>query len=90
MKSILSNEKRCFLCSSRENLEKHHCIFGTAGRNKAEKDGLWVYLCHDCHFGIHNFNNFAKKSLQERAQEKWEETYGDRDAFIERYGRSYL
>jgi Zn-finger protein len=65
-------------------------FFGTANRRKAEEDGMWVWLCHDCHFGVHNGNNFAKEDLQRFAQECWEAEFGDREAFIQRYGRNYL
>lgn len=89
-KSIISNTKKCFLCGSENDLEKHHCIFGTANRKKAEEDGLWVYLCHRDHQAVHNQDIWEKKALQELAQEKWELKYGLRQQFIERYKKSYL
>lgn len=89
MKSIISNAKSCYLCGKTFNLEKHHCIFGTANRKKADQDGLWVNLCHDCHQAIHNQDIWEKKALQEIAQEKWE-LKNTREAFIKRYGKSYL
>ena len=46
MKSIISDAKKCYICGSVHDLEKHHCVFGTASRKKADRDGLWVYLCH--------------------------------------------
>ena len=90
MKSIISEKMKCYICGRETDLERHHCIFGTANRRKAEEDGLWVWLCHDCHHGVHNGNNYAKERMQMDAQEDWESMYGDRDAFIKRYGRSYL
>ena len=45
MKSIIQKEKECYLCGSTLNLEKHHCIHGTAGRKLADKYGLTVWLC---------------------------------------------
>lgn len=90
MKSIINEEFKCNICGRIFNLERHHCIFGTANRTKAEEDGLWVWLCHDCHYGIHNGNNWAKELLQKEAQEEWEKEYGSREDFIKRYGRSYL
>ena len=89
-KSIINNNRRCYICGSQINLEKHHCVFGTANRKKADQDGLWVYLCHNCHFDVHNTNPLMKNLLQQKAQQKWQEYYGDTDAFIDRYGRSYL
>lgn len=89
--SIISNAKKCYICGSSLDLEKHHCIFGTASRSKAEADGLWVYLCRNCHHGVHNENVYAKRSLQMKAQLCWEEKNGKNAAqFIQRYGRSYL
>ena len=88
-KSIISNAKRCYLCGSEQNLERHHCIFGTSARRKAESDGLWVYLCHRDHMAVHNEEIWEKKALQEIAQEKYELKHS-RQEFIERYGKSYL
>lgn len=90
MQSIIQDDMKCYICGKPQNLERHHCIFGTANRKKAEEDGLWVWLCSDCHYGVHHGNNFAKEQLQREAQEDWEFQYGDRDAFIKRYGKSYL
>ena len=89
-KSIISNDRRCYICKSQIILEKHHCVFGTANRKKADQDGLWVYLCHQHHYDVHNKNSEMKKLLQKFAQKHWMEKYGDMDAFIDRYGRSYL
>lgn len=90
MKSIISNAKKCYICGSESDLEKHHCVFGTANRKKADSDGLWVWLCHRDHQAIHNQDIWEKKALQEIAQEHWEEKNGTRDDFIKRYGKSYL
>ena len=89
-KSIISNDRRCYICGSNWNLEKHHCLFGTANRKKADKDGLWVYLCHDCHNRVHTDIPFHKYNLKQIAQKAWQLKYGDTDAFIDRYGRNYL
>lgn len=90
MKSLFTNSKKCWACGKEYDLERHHVIFGTANRKKAEEDGLWVYLCHQCHHDVHNKDIWEKKALQELGQQHWEETYGDRKAFIKRYGKSYL
>ena len=89
MKSVMQSGKKCYYCNSTYNLEKHHCLFGTANRKKAEQDGLWVWLCHDCHQGVHNQNTYAKESLQKKAQFQYEIMHS-REEFIERYGKSYL
>lgn len=90
MKSIISNSKRCYLCGTEQNLQIHHCIFGTANRKKADADGLFVHLCASCHNAVHNQDIWEKRALQEIAQEKWEERKGSRNEFIKRYGKSYL
>lgn len=92
MKSIICSDKKCFICGSTKDLEKHHCLFGTANRQKADSDGLWVWLCHECHHGIHNGNIYAKTSLEQKAQKAWLLDDYDRSIndFIERYGRNYL
>lgn len=89
-RSIISNARKCYVCGAEIGLEKHHCIFGTANRKKAESDGLWCYLCHRDHQAVHNEDIWEKRALQELAQEKWEAKYGTREEFIERYGKSYL
>ena len=35
-------------------------------------------------------NEEQNKKLKQKAQEKWEETYGSREQFIQRYGKSWL
>lgn len=55
--------KKCFLCGRNGNgdkLDRHH-IFGAANRNKSEKYGLVVLLCHErCHI-------FGKYSVHQNA-----------------------
>jgi len=89
-KSLLSNAKKCYVCGSEYNIEKHHVIFGTANRKKADDDGLWCYLCHRDHQAVHNQDIWEKKALQKIGQEKWESHFGSKDDFIKRYGKSYL
>jgi hypothetical protein len=38
----------CFICG-RPSEAEHHLVFGTAGRELSEKDGLKVPVCNDCH-----------------------------------------
>ena len=94
MKSIISNANHCYLCGRKENLHTHHVLYGTANRKKADEDGLTIKLCPSCHTAIHNpttkFDKWTAKALKEIAQEKWEDRYGSREEFIERYGKNYL
>ena len=92
-KSIISNERRCFICGSCRNLELHH-VFGGANRKRSDKDGLTVYLCHACHNeppnGVH-FNRRNSDRLKALAQERWQEIYNKTKAdFIKAYGKNYL
>ena len=92
MKSIIQTDGMyCYRCHRAIGTETHH-IFGAANRKFSDADGLTVRLCRECHDFIH----FAKDgksymdALRELGQAKWEAAYGDREAFMKRYGRNYL
>lgn len=92
MKSIISNERQCFVCHTTFNLHRHHIIYGMANRKQSEKYGCWVYLCAYHHNmsneGVH-FNKELDIKLKRLAQQKFIETYPDLD-FIKEFGRNYL
>lgn len=72
-------------------LERHHCLHGSGRRKLAEEDGLWVWLCRDCHNEIH----FGKdgKSLDLFLQKEAQRTYMKEHGFtnyMKRYGKNYL
>lgn len=74
MKSIISNNKECYICKTNRNLEKHHIINGYGLRDKSEKYGLWVYLCREHHtgqYGVHNIQKLDLK-LKAKAQQEFE------------------
>ena len=90
-KSILQDEKECFICKTTYNLEEHH-IFRTPYRNASERYGLKVWLCQPHHTGnqgVHNGNVIVDKYLKQLAQKKFEEEHS-REEFIQKFGRSYL
>lgn len=98
MKSVFQNEKVCFVCGTTHNIEEHHIIYGTSNRKISERYGLKVYLCHHHHTGnegvkgnrgVH-FNKDLDIYLKIMAQEYYEAHYGDRNAFIRDFGRSYI
>ena len=93
MKSIIQSERVCFFCGSEYNLEKHHCIHGTAGRRLADKYGLTVYLCPACHRGsegVHGKNGAPlDKILKQKAQTAFEGKY-ERQKWMETFGKNYL
>lgn len=96
MKSIMQNEKYCYLCKKFYDafmftgLELHH-IFGGANRPLSTKDGLVVWLCQRHHNtapdGVHH-NQHNMEILRQDGQRRWQEVYdGD---FLKRYGKNYL
>lgn len=92
MKSILQDEKKCFLCGTTLGLHCHHIFGGNANRKKSEKYGLKIWLCGTHHnlssSGIH-FNKGLDLSVKKMAQRKFEETH-TREEFMQIFGKNYL
>lgn len=90
-KSIISNERQCYLCGKTVNLEKHHIFGGTANRKISERLGLWVYLCHNCHTGKNGaqYNKEKNLRLKQDAQRAYEKTHA-RDEWMKLIGKNYL
>nr|DAV56310.1 MAG TPA: Recombination enhancement, RecA-dependent nuclease [Caudoviricetes sp.] len=95
MQSIVQSfdGKRCFMCGTTSRIERHH-IFGGAYRKKSEREGLVVYLCHECHNeppnGVHH-NRSNMDWLRAIGQKSWMGHYGKTaDDFIKEYGRNYI
>lgn len=92
MKSIMQDEKQCFLCGTTLNLHCHHILYGTANRKQSEKYGLKVWLCQEHHTGntgVH-FNKTLDLRLKKLAQEKFNAVYGANKSFLEVFGKNYL
>ena len=92
MKSIIQDEKQCFVCGTTLNLQDHHIIYGTSNRKQSEKYGLKVWLCQEHHTGstgVH-FNRNLDIYLKKLAQEHFEAEYGARNVFRSVFGKSYL
>ena len=90
-KSILQDEKECYICHTTANLQLHHCYFGTANRKLSDQDGCVVYLCVDHHtgiIGVHH-NRDLDLALIQMAQKKFEETH-TRDEWRALFTKSYL
>ena len=90
---IQKDSSKCFICHSRAWLEWHH-IFGGALRDKSERLGLKVRLCHYCHNepprGVHQ-NRYIRRKLQALAQKRAMEHYGwDSERFIKEFYKNYL
>lgn len=86
MESRLQHDRNCFLCGKPAS-DVHH-IFNGPYRKRSEEDGMVVYLCRWCHMYLHEHPGKAKM-LKLKAQLVWESVYGDREAFIKRYGKNY-
>lgn len=74
------NGRECWLCGAngtRDPLDKHH-IFGGALRDKSEKYGATVYLCHSkCH------ENGPKAAHRCRETRQKLQAYGQRKVMLE-------
>lgn len=87
---IAKPDNLCYFCARYGNLEKHHCIHGTANRRLADEDGLFVWLCHNCHMQLHD-KGIGDKGLQIVAEKAWMSYYGKTEEdFIKRYGKNYI
>lgn len=92
-RSLMDNERKCFVCGTTLNLHKHH-IYGGVGRRKvSERYGCWCYLCAAHHnmsdAGVH-FNKTLDTQLKMECQKRWEAKHGERQDFIRTFGRNYL
>ena len=89
--SKMQTEKVCYLTGKTYDLVRHHCLYGTHQRRKAEQDGLWVWLNAYEHRYIHDTieGRVLLHELQKEAQRTYERDH-TRDEFIKRYGKSYL
>ena len=93
MKSIISEEKKCYICGSCQWIEIHHVFFGP-NRKTSERYGLKVPLCHYCHNeppnGVHQ-NKEIRRKLQADVQKKAMNFYGwDMETWRALFGRNYL
>ena len=91
MKSILQNEKECYVCKTTKGLHLHHGFFGP-NRKISDKYGLVVWLCGKHHNlsneGVH-FNPELDRAIKQELQRKFEETH-TREQFMAIIGRNYL
>ena len=95
MNSIMQDKKECYVCGTQFNLHKHHIMKGIRNRNKAEQDGLWVYLCYEHHEGTNGVHGKYGDKLNKRlivdGENQWLCYYNKTiDDFIQRYGKNYL
>ena len=94
-KSILQNEKRCFLSGRTDGLHLHH-IFNAANRDNSTKYGLVVYLHHELHnnapdgYDVHH-NRELGDALKRIAQTAAMEHYGwTLEEWMQIFHKNYL
>lgn len=91
MKSILQDEKECYICGNPECFD-HHIYGGKKNRSVSEKNGFKIYLCLNHHtngkFAIHN-NKETDNYYKKICQEKYEQEHS-REEFMKLIGRNYL
>lgn len=91
MESLISKDKKCYVCGTTFNIHLHH-IYKGCNRNNSEKIGAWVYLCARHHNmsseGVH-FNPKLDLELKQLAQQKYEENHS-REEFISIIRKNYL
>ena len=92
-KSIFENDslEKCYICGKWGKVDEHH-VFGGSCRKTSDRYGLVVHLCRDCHSLIHDSDKGKemKLYLHQRGQMIYEERFGNRQAFIKEFIRSYL
>lgn len=92
-KSILQDEKKCYITGSTVNLHRHHIYAG--GRRKiSEREGFWVYLVGWLHNqsnqGVHGKDGHELDiKLKQDCQRAYEQTH-TRDEFMALIGKNYL
>ena len=94
MKSILQDEKVCYITGTTNNLHKHHVYYGNPNRKISEDNGFWVYLTGRLHNmsndGVHGKNGKQLDLfLKQECQRKFEEKHS-RAEFMALIGKNYL
>lgn len=87
-KSIMQDEKECYITGSTVQLDKHHCFLGCR-RKAAEEWGCWVWLRHDIHMDAHDRDGELLRRLQRDCQIEFERRWGHQK-FMEVFGKNYL
>lgn len=91
MKSILQNEKVCYLCGRQYGLELHHIFAGVANRRISDANGFVCWLCHDCHTGTEGAQYDREKNqyLKQMAQMAYEQTHSH-DEWMRLIRKNYI
>lgn len=100
-KSIMHNkdDRTCYLCmllrddyGTRDDLQEHHAMPGTANRRLSERYGLKVYLCIEHHLvgpeAVHS-NKRLRRLLQANAQMAFERNHSHKE-WMDAFGRNFI
>lgn len=80
----------CYLCYRNSGKLDRHEVFHGSDRKKSKELGLWVNVCQECHYLIHNSDGKLDRKLKEDAQQIAEMYYGwNHDDFRKRFRKSY-
>ena len=81
----------CYLCDHQGTVEIHHCLSGSY-RKLADKYGLTVQLCPECHRFVHSAKGVeTRRQLQHDVQKAYMEKMGwDVNYWISVWGKSWL
>ena len=92
-KSIIQKDTDvCYICGTNQNLHWHHVFFGTANHKNSDDYHCLVRLCQEHHTGskgVHA-NRALDLFLKRTAQQCFEEQIGNREMFMQIFGRNYL
>lgn len=90
-KSIMQEDRACYFCGKLTGLEKHHVLGGVANRPVSEREGLWVYLCHEDHTGRNGAQyNKEKNLLLKQDAQRCFEKHKPRREWMELIKKNYL
>lgn len=86
-KSIIEQKDGCYLCGKFAPLDCHHLLWGR-NRKNADKYGLTINICRECHSLIHHNKEYMDLSRQ-IGQKAFEKKYSH-EKFIEIFGKNWL
>lgn len=92
MRSIIQDEKICYITGRGDSLEEHH-VYGGYNRRLSEQYGLKVYLIRELHRGPNgaHCNHELDLKIKEEVQKIAMEYYNwDIEDFRRKFGKSYI
>lgn len=93
-KSIMQNEKRCYVCGLYSAVECHHIYMGNPNRRISEENGFKVWLCLEHHKGTLGVHGRLGHALDVKLKQECEKKYLNAghtvQDFIRLIGKNYL